>query len=283
MNASTPSSKLSWFNAFKYCVYALLIVNIFIFFQDDWQAFQYTHSGPLYLPILVEAFATTIDTTAWVILLLLFELETYQIPDEKLTGRLKALLHGVRALCFLTILYAFYGYLARCLALYDYQPTELLNLCALAGQSSSYMLGHDSYVILDAQNCIEIATAGGLWVNAAGILSDTNALETAKWLSWTDVANAGAWILVVLVLEADVRLQLRGLLKGSVLLISKSIKLVLYTILLLAAIYWWFDGAFIDFWDAFLWIVAFVFIELNIFKWQSETSSSAPQRLPAAS
>jgi hypothetical protein len=26
----------------------------------------------------------------------------------------------------------------------------------------------------------------------------------------------------------------------------------------------------VDFWDAFLWLVAFVFIEMNIFQWQRE-------------
>ena len=25
-----------------------------------------------------------------------------------------------------------------------------------------------------------------------------------------------------------------------------------------------------DFWDAFLWLVAFVFIELNVFEWRQE-------------
>ena len=40
--------------------------------------------------------------------------------------------------------------------------------------------------------------------------------------------------------------------------------------LLLAAIYWGFKGDFVDFWDAFLWLVAFVFIELNIFEWRRE-------------
>ncbi|NIN33582.1 MAG: hypothetical protein GTO60_00150, partial [Gammaproteobacteria bacterium] len=71
-------------------------------------------------------------------------------------------------------------------------------------------------------------------------------------LAWTDVINAGDWILVVLVLEIDIRLQLMGLLKGPALLASKGIKIFLYSILLLAAIYWGFNGDFVDFWDAFL-------------------------------
>lgn len=36
--------------------------------------------------------------------------------------------------------------------------------------------------------------------------------------------------------------------------------------LLLAAIYWGIKGDFVDFWDAFLWLVAFIFIELNVFE-----------------
>jgi hypothetical protein len=29
----------------------------------------------------------------------------------------------------------------------------------------------------------------------------------------------------------------------------------------------------LDFWDAFMWLVAFVFIEMNLFRWQAETKS----------
>ena len=36
------------------------------------------------------------------------------------------------------------------------------------------------------------------------------------------------------------------------------------------AAYWGFEGTFLDFWDAFLWLVAFIFIELNIFQWHEE-------------
>jgi hypothetical protein len=31
----------------------------------------------------------------------------------------------------------------------------------------------------------------------------------------------------------------------------------------------------VDFWDAFLWLVAFVFIELNVFEWHKETQEQA--------
>jgi hypothetical protein len=30
-------------------------------------------------------------------------------------------------------------------------------------------------------------------------------------------------------------------------------------------------GDFVDWWDAFLWLVAFVFIELNVIEWRQES------------
>ena len=94
-------------------------------------------------------------------------------------------------------------------------------------------------------------------------------------LAWVDVINATVWLLVVLVLEADVRLQERNLLEGLVLTVSKAIKIVLYSTLFLAAVYWGVKGDFVDFWDAFLWLVAFVFIEMNIFEWRAAEHAEA--------
>ena len=51
---------------------------------------------------------------------------------------------------------------------------------------------------------------------------------------------------------------------------------MLYAVLFLAAVYWGVAGDFIDFWDAFLWLFAFIFIELNVFEWQYETSRAEP-------
>ena len=46
----------------------------------------------------------------------------------------------------------------------------------------------------------------------------------------------------------------------------KILKTILYLILFSAAAFWGFKGDFLDFWDAFLWLVAFFFIELNLLK-----------------
>jgi hypothetical protein len=92
-------------------------------------------------------------------------------------------------------------------------------------------------------------------------------------LAWVDVINSAVWLLVVIVLEIDVRLQEHDKLRGLALRLSNLSKYVLYSILLLAAIYWGVKGDFVDFWDAFLWLVAFVFIELNVFEWRQESEA----------
>ena len=100
---------------------------------------------------------------------------------------------------------------------------------------------------------------------------DGPGLTDVTRLAWVDVVNAGVWLLVVVILEIDVRLQEKNKLDGLFLTASNTSKFILYTLLLVAAVYWGVKGDFVDFWDAFLWLVAFVFIELNVFDWRQET------------
>ena len=62
---------------------------------------------------------------------------------------------------------------------------------------------------------------------------------------------------------------------------SNLSKYILYSILFLAAVYWGVKGDFVDFWDAFLWLVAFVFIELNVFEWRQESEEAQNFAAPA--
>ena len=105
---------------------------------------------------------------------------------------------------------------------------------------------------------------------------DAAGLADIRILAWVDVINATVWLLVVVVLEVDVRLQEHDRFTGTALSVSNAAKFVLYGTLLLAAIYWGIKGDFIDFWDAFLWLLAFVLIELNVFQWRHEADEPVP-------
>jgi len=238
-------------------------------------ALNYTFAGSIEPGQIIQSFSATIDTAAWVILLLLFELETSVLDDSKLHGPLKWLLHGVRGICYIAVGYAFSGYYAELMALYDVVPVAGADACSLLGQNLSVLVDLDEYVPLGVDNCAAVGSEI-LRLNGFDIIADRETLSAAQYLAWVDILNSAAWIGVVIVLEIEVRLQLRGGLSKKIMGVNNSFKLVFYAILVFAAIYWGFKGGFLDFWDACLWLFAFVFIEMNVFEWQAETDLENP-------
>ena len=261
------------FQLFKYAVYALLTANIFIFFSEEWAASAHRFANGVALNEIIEGFAATIDTAAWVVLLLMFELETYVLEDRHFTRRVTLTLHGLRAFCYVFIVYAFYGYLSKLLFLLGSSPLAGVDdLCTLVDGRWAYAVDLDEYVVLTLENCGTLSGAVTfLQLPGLAAVADATGLSEIVRLAWVDVINSGVWLLVVIVLEVDVRLQEHDMLEGLFLRISNYSKFVLYAILFLAAVYWGIKGDFVDFWDAFLWLVAFVFIELNVFDWRQES------------
>lgn len=267
---SISSNRL--YQLFKYTVYALLTLNIYLFFAEEKAAAALEFADGIAALDIIGAYSATIDTAAWVILLLMFELETWVLEDVQFTRPVALFLHGLRALCFIVIVYAFYGYVTNLQFVADVVPLAgVSDLCALAADGWSYAVTLDDYVAVTAANCGSLSDASSFFrfPGLPAVVDAAGSTEIIR-LAWLDVINSSVWILVVLVLEADVRLQEHNRLEGFALLASKAAKLVLYTTLFLAAVYWGVKGDFVDFWDAFLWLVAFVFIELNVFTWRAE-------------
>ena len=264
--------KISLEQVFKYAVYFLLCVNIFLFLHEEWLASDHLFTGGVSLTQIIQAFAQTIDTAAWVVLLLLFELETFVLDDDRIQGPLKWTIHGVRAACYVVIVYAVYGYSVKCFDLYQFFALPAEDLCSLPGYS--FMTTLDEFTKVSHSNCEKLSQSTELLgIDAATVVTDVSTLSAVIRLAWSDIINSVTWVLVVLMLEVDVRLQLKGQLQGSMLTFSKLFKSLLYAILLCAAVYWGIAGDFVDFWDAFLWIVAFIFIEKNLFDWNAETKA----------
>jgi hypothetical protein len=263
------------FNLFKWSIYALLMVNVWVFLVEDLASSSIEFPDGMGFADIIVGFASSIDTASWVLLILLFELETYVLPDEMIVGRVKLMLHGLRVMLYGIIVYSFYGYLSAYAGYVEYGAAEALMLCSQVDGLSVFMTTHDEYTLLTQENCASIASSSSLFAHSTqAIYADANTLAEAKGLGLIDVINSATWLLICFVLEIDVRLELKGLLEGKKALYSKISKFVLYAILLACAIYWGFNGEFIDFWDAFLWILAFAAIELNMFKWHTEESES---------
>lgn len=264
------SSRL--YQLFKYTVYAFLTFNIYLFFDEEFAAAALQFPNGIAPVDMIEAYSATVDTLAWVVLLLMFELETYALDDDKFTRTTTWLLHGLRAICYAFIVYAFYGYIANLAFVVDtVSLAGVSDVCALLPGEWSWATTLDEYERITAANCASWSEAG-VFVQFRDLpaIVDPAGLTDIVRLAWVDVINAAVWLLVVLVLEIDVRLQERNRFEGLALKLSGAAKFVLYGILFLAAVYWGIKGDFVDFWDAFLWLVAFVFIELNVFEWREE-------------
>ncbi len=265
------------YQLFKYSIYILLSLNIFLFFGEEWLATRLEYPQGITGSEFFKAYAATIDTAAWVILLLMFELETYVLEDRHFTRTVTLSLHTLRAVCYLFIVSAFYGYIVD--AIYVYQTSPLAgvsDLCTLVGQNWSYATTFGEYAEITASNCASFSELG-TFVRFDGVnaVVDQPGLAGIHFLAMVDVVNAGVWLLVVLLLEIDVRLQEKNRFEGLALYLSTVAKVVLYSILALAVVAWMVTGDFVDWWDAFLWLVAFVFIELNVVEWRHESHQEA--------
>ena len=271
--AGISVNRYTLFRIFKYSVYFLLTYNVYAFFVENHAAASTVFADGVSFGKIIEAYNDSIDTLAWVLLLLVFELETWVLSDEKLKGSIKWLLNAVSVFCYVFIVYSFYGYVSEMVSLTHLLPASA-SACDLAASGGwSMVLEQDDYAALTAANCGSLTDVHLLRLADAQIIGDAAVWREIQWLAWVDVINAGAWLLVVAILAFDVWLQLRHQLSDSIMRYSQVIKALLYFTLLLCAIYWGFNGSFLDFWDAFLWLVAFFLIELNLFEWQAETSA----------
>lgn len=104
---------------------------------------------------------------------------------------------------------------------------------------------------------LRLVAATGVLAAAAGYVAE------AEWL---DAANAWLWVAVVVLLEIEVRFPAAvGRRRESFLIAA----VVLYSALLLPVPVWAWQGAWLDAWDAALWLAAFFAIELNVLGRQS--------------
>ncbi len=264
---SKPSGSTA-FQLLKYSVYLALLANVFLFLFEEIDSAGALNTSVTGFASFFQIFSTTIDTAAWLALLIFFELETYVLSDSTLRGRTGQLIHFVRLLCLATISVACWGYFAELVGLLGTYAVTTEN-CVSIDSSWSVLVNLDKFEPLATNPC-----EGGEWLALSDyerVIATPESYQRAVWLAAVDFINAAAWILVVIVLEIEVRAVLassrRRFIGPSVINPSKGL---LYLILFAAAVYWGFEDDFLDFWDAVLWLFAFFVIERNVVSWRQK-------------
>lgn len=253
------------FVLFKCFIYSALCLNFYFYILDDLSAAQGLLQGAWDWREFSNVFAVSIDTGAWIALLVVFEIETSVLNPESTYPAVSWLLAGISAACYISIAYAFTSYLGKYFLFSDVIPYNLGPVCDLVGSGFYYTPFLDEYIVLDSDVCSQLThKALGQFSHEKVIyaLSDYDRLLN---LSRIQVVNSGTWILVVLILQLEIMFSLGEKRIGRLSKATTLFKGLLYANLILVALYWGVNGEFIDGWDASLWLLGFVVIELNIF------------------
>ncbi|MGI9223229.1 MAG: hypothetical protein ACR2QX_02035 [Woeseiaceae bacterium] len=275
--ASLDESKLHQIQqTVKWTVYTLLIINFVYYLFEDWNRAVHTlDAGSTFLDWTSE-FATSIDESAWFLLLFMFELETYVIEDENWTGKVAHTVHGIRLLCFVMIAHTIYAF---AITVVDLQPTveveNVSNLCDMVDRDVSYVYNLE-YTTVNEQSCGELSIETRFyWLADDPIVSDMPGLHLERELAWVDLAEAVIWLLILLAIEIIVRLQGHGVTGGTLVFTANTVKIFLYLSLIAIGIYWASLSHWLYLWDELVWIGGFAAIEMNVSEWRNELLENA--------
>jgi hypothetical protein len=230
----------------------------------------------------LEAFAISIDYVAWMVLIVLFEMETSAQSRDQFTGARKWVIAGLTAVCYAFLVYAAYGYVAALGDAYHYEPIESRPACYFANTNFAYLNSTARPIELTHLNCSAFAGKEILKSPKDNLIAtETNLIKLQK-LSWVDVFNSSAWLLVVLLFQIEVSLEQMKKLTKRRLKIVMVWKSLAYLVLMCNAIYWTVFSAFIDYWDAWLWLLAFILIDLNMLGLDETQNQKASDHLSAS-
>jgi len=255
----------------KWLVYALLIVNfVFYIIEDSRRAVFTLHAGSTFLD-WTSAFATSIDESAWFLLLAMFEIETYVLEDEELTRRVAVALHSVRLVCYALLAHTVYAF---AIVVSSLQPTVAVEgastLCDLTEADVSYVYNLE-YTDINAETCSDLSSATVFyWVAEDPVVADSEGLSLERDLALVDLIEAVLWLLAILAIEIVVRMQGHGVSGGRVISTLNALKLIIYASIIGLGIYWATLSHWLYLWDELLWIGGFAAIELNLSEWRDE-------------
>ena len=97
------NSSIDWFQLIKLVVYSLLLLNFALYVRNDVVIAAHTLRNGGSLIDWTRSFATTMDESAWIILIILLELETYVLSDKALTRKKMIFMQGARFLSLIHI------------------------------------------------------------------------------------------------------------------------------------------------------------------------------------
>ena len=270
----------------KIVVYTLLLLNFGYYWFEEYRNAQHTLTQGATLLQWMAAYAATLDDFAWLLLIAVYELETYWLEDDFDNKLVEWLMQLTKIGCYVLILQTTYSYIIALIDIYNVTPVKnVAEICALAGQDLS-LLRNLVYTEISSENCASLSLASEFFrYPGEPVVTDGLGLAEDITLRQVDIIENIAWLLIVAIMELNVRLQTKGLHDGPAIKWSNRVKTGSYAAIILASVYWITKGHYVYAWDEFVWIAGFVVLDSNLAEWRheleeaehkGETSSNSP-------
>lgn len=256
----------------KLVIYILLLINFVLYIIDDIRIASFTLQEDASFLDWTQSFATTIDESAWLILLFLFELETYMLSDEAWSKTLfTRFMYFIRACCYIFLMHSVYAFSVIYYDLMNVQQLQnITNLCELVPLDMTFVRNL-SYTTIDSLNCHELSSQSVFYFTEPNlVVTDVSGLQLERNLALVDLLEILVWLLILFTIEAMVWLQDRAITQGKLISLIKVSKYFLYGMLWSMAAYWTYLGHYYFAWDEAVWIVGFISIEMNVSQWKEE-------------
>jgi hypothetical protein len=256
----------------KLVIYILLLINFVLYIIDDIRIASFTLQEDASFLDWTQSFATTIDESAWLILLFLFELETYMLSDEAWSKTLfTRFMYFIRACCYIFLMHSVYAFSVIYYDLMNVQQLQnITNLCELAPLDMTFVRNL-LYTTIDSLNCHELSSQSVFYFTEPNlVVTDVSGLQLERNLALVDLLEILVWLLILFTIEAMVWLQDRAITQGKLISLIKVSKYFLYGMLWSMAAYWTYLGHYYFAWDEAVWVVGFISIEMNVSQWKKE-------------
>ncbi|MEM9688463.1 MAG: hypothetical protein AAF917_03205 [Pseudomonadota bacterium] len=257
----------------KWVVYSFLIINFVYYIYEDTNRALHVLTDASTFADLAEQYAVTLAVLAWLLLIAMFELETYSIDDRNWTRSVERTVHGVRIISYLMIAHTVFAFVDGVMDYTELRPVEAVSgLCDLADREVSFVYNLE-YTEVTTTTCATLTSETALyWVGEIKdpIVSTLAGWQLEKELAWSDLIEIVTWLIIIALIELVVRLQGRGITGGRLIDNATRIKLVLYGVLFALSAWWTWLGHWIYAWDTFVWIAGFAAIEMNVSEWREE-------------
>ncbi|MEZ5892266.1 MAG: hypothetical protein R3C58_03860 [Parvularculaceae bacterium] len=258
----------------KWIVYPILIFNLFYYLRDDADTAQHTLNGAAGLWEMMAAFAATLDDFSWIILLFIYEIETFWLPWDFKNRFVSGLIIAIKAACYALIFHTSYTYIIDVRDLYNVAPLAGGGLCDVVGEGLSF-LRHLDYTAITADNCSTLTTAGELFrYPTEAVVTDIHGLAEERTYRTVNIVENLSWLVILFLTEAAVQLQNRGWHEGAIFTWTNRVKDTAYVAIICAAIYWVTKGRVVDAWDEFVWIAGFAVLDMNLAEWRDDLEES---------